>query len=125
MEDDKNKECDRNFRAVADAMDVFRGKWKIKIIAVLIHYEKLGFQDLLRTVEGITPKMLSKELKDLQVNLLLTKTVIETRPATVEYAITEYGKTCEPVILALYAWGENHRKTIIESFDKQSTLVSV
>lgn len=121
MDEAQNKECKKNFQAIRDALDVFKGKWKIQIIGVLIHYEKLGFQDLVRSVEGITPKMLSKELKELETNLLITRNIMNTRPITVEYEITDYGKTCEPVILALYDWGDKHRKTIIQSFDKAAT----
>ncbi len=103
---------------VRDALDVLKGKWKIQIISVLIYYEKCGFKQLKDNVPGITPKMLSKELKELEVNLMVNRSVSETRPISVTYEITEYGKSVTPVIKALFAWGEQHRETIIASMRK-------
>lgn len=97
---------------VRDALDVFSGKWKIPIISALSFYESCGFKELERIVEGITPKMLSKELKFLEEHLLITRKVENTRPATVSYRITEYGKTCRLVMSALYRWGVEHRRMV-------------
>jgi len=97
---------------MTDALDVFSGKWKIPIIAALNFYETCGFKDLEKIVEGITPKMLSKELKSLEDNLILTREVMATRPITVKYSITEYGRTCSTVMTALHAWGSKHRKEV-------------
>lgn len=95
---------------IRDALEVFSGKWKIPIITALNFYGTCGFKELEGIVEGITPKMLSKELKFLEENLLLTREVKNTRPVTVRYSITEYGRTCESVMTALYSWGTAHRK---------------
>lgn len=97
---------------VRDALEVFSGKWKIPIITALTFYETCGFKDLERIVEGITPKMLSKELKFLEENLLITRKVEDTRPITVTYSITDYGKTCKSVMSELYRWGVEHRKKV-------------
>lgn len=97
---------------VRDALEVFSGKWKIPIITALNFYEQCGFKELERIVEGITPKMLSKELKFLEDNQLIKRTVENTRPVTVSYSITEYGKTCRSVMAVLYEWGVNHRKEV-------------
>lgn len=97
---------------VRDALEVFGGKWKIPIITALSFYKTCGFKELERIVEGITPKMLSKELKFLETNLLVTRKVEDTRPVTVTYSITEYGKTCESVMSELYRWGVEHRRKV-------------
>jgi DNA-binding HxlR family transcriptional regulator len=97
---------------VRDALEIFSGKWKIPIITALNFYETCGFKELERIVEGITPKMLSKELKFLEENLLITRKVEDTRPVTVTYSITEYGKTCKSVMSELYRWGQEHRKKV-------------
>ena len=102
---------------VRDSLEVFSGKWKIPIITALCFYETCGFKELERIVEGITPKMLSKELKYLETNLLITREVEGTRPITVTYNITEYGKTCESVMSALYSWGVKHRKKVFNIED--------
>lgn len=95
---------------IRDALEIFSGKWKIPIITALSFYETCGFKELERIVEGITPKMLSKELKILEENLLITRTVNNTRPITVEYSITEYGRTSKSVMSELHRWGLEHRK---------------
>ena len=97
---------------VRDALEVFSGKWKIPIITALSFYKTCGFKELERIVEGITPKMLSKELKFLETNLLITRKVENTRPVTVTYSITEYGKSCESVMSELYRWGVEHRRKV-------------
>lgn len=65
-----------------------------------------------REIEGITAKMLSKELKELEVNELVKRTVYDTMPVTVEYELTEYGKSLKKVIHALKVWGAEHRERI-------------
>ena len=97
---------------VRDALDLFSGKWKIPIITALTFYKTCGFKELERIIEGITPKMLSKELKVLEDNLLISRKVENTRPVTVTYSITEYGKTCKSVMSELYRWGVEHRKKV-------------
>ncbi|MCG8581414.1 MAG: helix-turn-helix transcriptional regulator [Bacteroidales bacterium] len=115
MEKQKTMEhCSTKILAVRDALEIFSGKWKIPIIGALIYLGEAGFKDLQRMVGDITPKMLSKELKELEINLLVKRTVIDTRPVTVRYSITEYGKTCQSVIFELYQWGEKHRTRIKE-----------
>lgn len=74
--------------------------------------EKNHFKKMLREIDGISAKMLAKELKDLEINLLITRTVQETKPVMVEYAITEYGKTVLPLTETLVQWGLNHRQRI-------------
>jgi DNA-binding HxlR family transcriptional regulator len=104
--------CSKSIMAVYDAMDILNGRWKIAIIATLCH-NKMRFSDLLREVNGISGKMLSQELKNMEVNQLLTRTVLNTQPVTVQYELTEYGHTLTPVIEALATWGLDHRKKII------------
>lgn len=95
---------------IRDSLEVFSGKWKIPIITALLFYDTCGFKELERIVEGITPKMLSKELKFLEENMLITRQVNNTRPITVKYSATAYGRTCESVMRELYRWGQEHRR---------------
>ncbi len=107
-------ECPKELLAIKDTMDVLSGKWKIQIIATLINYDRaLRFMDLLRLVDGIAAKMLSKELQDLEINLLVKRTVQNTKPITVEYELTPHGKTLERIIGEIGLWGKSHRKKII------------
>ena len=70
-------------------------------------------EKLLRIVDGIAAKMLSKELHDLELNQLVKRTVKETRPITVEYEITEYGRSLETVVKSIANWGLQHRRRIM------------
>lgn len=80
----------------------------------------MRFMDLLREVEGIAAKMLSKELQDLEMNQLVSRRVLDTKPITVEYEVTEYGKTLKPIIDELANWGMAYRDAVFrrESISK-------
>lgn len=108
-----NPDCGTQLMAVRDALEVLGGKWKIPIICVLAYYKKMGFKELQREVVGITSKMLSKELKDLEANLLVSRTVLDTRPISVKYEITSYGISTTALITELFHWGQAHRKKIM------------
>lgn len=109
FQEDRKKEM----MAVHDAMDVLNGKWKIYIISSICHYNQRRFSDILNDVPGISNKMLSKELKELEVNKLVKRTVLDTHPVTVQYELTKHGKTLQTIINNLTAWGIEHRKEII------------
>ncbi len=106
--------CRVRMQAITDAMSLLTGKWKFHILGTLIEGNKLGFMDLLRELDGIGSKMLSKELHDLEMNNLISKTILNTKPITVQYSITEYGKTLSPLIDELANWGINYRKSLYE-----------
>ncbi len=72
----------------------------------------MRFKDMLETSTGITPKVLSKELQALEENLLITRTVNNTKPVTVSYALTKHAIETQPVINALIEFGLKHRKKI-------------
>lgn len=105
--------CQLRMQAISDAMSVLSGKWKFHILGTLIEGNKLGFMDLLREVNGIGTKMLSKELQDLEVNQLISRKVLDTKPITVEYAITENGRTLSSLIDELANWGIAYRASIL------------
>ena len=86
--------------------------WKLQII-IALKFNNQRFKELQREVTGITAKMLSKELKELEQNELVTRTVYDTIPVTVEYELTEYSKTLDPIIMALGDWGTKHRKRLM------------
>lgn len=114
MECEKEYQTDRKkeMMAVHDAMDVLNGKWKIYIISSICHYNKRRFSDILNDVVGISNKMLSKELKELEINKLVRRTVLDTHPVTIQYDLTKHGKTLKTIIDNLTEWGIAHRKEI-------------
>jgi DNA-binding HxlR family transcriptional regulator len=97
---------------VRDALEVLSGRWKLPILIALSDRPK-RFKEISKDLDGITDKMLSKELKDLEVNKLVIRTVYDTFPPTVEYRRTEHSKSLGNVISALKDWGNLHRKEII------------
>ena len=104
------KGCTAHLLPLRDALDILGGKWKIPILMSLTFGEK-RFKELTREV-GVMPKMLSKELKELELNQLITRTVIDSTPVTVIYSLSEYGHSIYPVVDALKNWGSAHRKRI-------------
>ncbi|UOE50007.1 helix-turn-helix transcriptional regulator [Mucilaginibacter sp. SMC90] len=103
----------KRMRSVQDAMDALNGKWKIAIISSICCYGKRRFSDILNDVEGVSNRMLSKELKELEINQLVKRTVLPTQPITVEYELTEHGNTLQTIITELSDWGIVHRKKIV------------
>jgi len=109
-----NSECKLRLQAVQDVVDLFAGKWKIYILNELKSGPK-HFMELQRNVDGIGAKMLSSELKSLETNELVKRTEFSTKPVTVEYAITDYGKTLEHLIEEVETWGARHRQRMFKS----------
>src|SRR5690606_9597682 len=107
--------CDAStFRAIRDAMETLNGSWKLPILLALKGGAK-HFRQISREVEGISDKMLSKELKNLETNLLVKRTVYDTFPPTVEYEITQHADTLQEVMLSLDKWVKLQRKKFTEA----------
>jgi DNA-binding HxlR family transcriptional regulator len=98
--------------AVQDTLNAFHGKWKMPIIGTLL-FGKKRFKEIEREVRKITPRMLSQELKDLEVNGIVTRTVYNTTQVTVEYELTPSGRELHHVMEAMIHWGLQHRQTNI------------
>jgi DNA-binding HxlR family transcriptional regulator len=110
--------CSQSIAAVKDTLYVLSGKWKLPIIVALINGPR-RFKDLQRQLIEITPKILSKELKELEMNDFVTRTVYATSPVTVEYELTKYSQTLNPIIEEMSNWGMQHRKRIMSSSRKE------
>tara|TARA_R110002020_G_scaffold63170_2_gene168648 strand:- start:11742 stop:12095 length:354 start_codon:yes stop_codon:yes gene_type:complete len=102
--------CQKKLFAIDDALYAIGGKWKLKII-IAIRDGHIRFNDLQRTL-GISAKMLSQELKDLELNGFLERRVHTGTPVVVEYMVTEYSDSLDDILRALSDWGENHRDKI-------------
>jgi DNA-binding HxlR family transcriptional regulator len=106
------EDCPHNIRAIKDALEALEGRWKLLILVSLATGNK-RFRQISKEVYGITDKMLSKELKTLETNKLVTRTVFDTFPPTVEYAITGHGKSVQTLLDALHLWGLEHRRQVM------------
>ena len=106
--------CNKIIISVRDTLYVVGGKWKLPIISAL-SLNPMRFGELQKALGDITPKILSKELKDLEMNEFVVRTVYATSPVTVEYKLTAYSRSLDKVVLELADWGIQHRKRLKES----------
>lgn len=97
---------------IRDTLYVLNGKWKLPILISMM-YGKKRFKEIQRNIPGLNQRMLSKELKEMEVNDLITRTVDSTNSTTIEYHLTEYSESLKNVINELYLWGLQHRKRIM------------
>jgi DNA-binding HxlR family transcriptional regulator len=110
----KTEECMSALAAVQDALYVLNGKWKLPLIIALGEGNK-RFGELQKAVKGISAKVLSHELKHLEMNDFIRRKVYDSTPVTVEYELTPYSNSLEHVIGALRQWGIEHRHKILSS----------
>src|SRR5690606_12690572 len=112
MGNKKNNVDKETILALKDAIELLGGKWKFCILHNLQNYGIMRLKDLQETSQGISPKVLSKELQELEENLLITRTVNNTKPVTVLYELTEHALESQPVLKSLIDFGLTHRKKI-------------
>lgn len=108
-EEKNHGSCNKILLPVSDALYVLSGKWKIPIIIALTFGNK-RFGQISKEIPKITDRMLAKELRELELNHLVSRKVYDTIPVTVEYTLTDYGTSLDPVIRELAMWGINHRE---------------
>jgi DNA-binding HxlR family transcriptional regulator len=104
-------ECKETILPVKDALDVISGKWKIPILIAMGLGNK-RFMELQGAIPGITSRMLSKELKELEMNRLVERKVYDSYPVMIEYVVSGHGASLNPLIEELRRWGEYHRSVI-------------
>ncbi|OZI09782.1 transcriptional regulator [Siphonobacter sp. BAB-5385] len=104
--------CQYELKVAKDAMEVIQGKWRIPIIISLTYGNK-RFGEIQRDIPEISPKMLSQELKALEENQLITRTLYDSMPVTVEYALTPLGLSMKDLLVELRNWGKHFRKEIV------------
>ena len=100
-------------QALQDTIYVIGGKWKLPIINSICNGNK-RFREIERSIPGITTRMLSRELKEMEMNKLITRTVHEDSATLITYESTDYCKTFALIILAMIDWGIEHRKKVRE-----------
>jgi DNA-binding HxlR family transcriptional regulator len=100
-----------NVKAIRDTLYVIGGKWKLLILLSICNGHG-RFRDIERSIQGITTRMLSKELKELEMNNLITRKVYDDSPVLVKYTATPYAQTLVPVVQAMVDWGVSHSKKI-------------
>lgn len=111
------KECASSLSNVLDALYVLGGKWKLPLILSLVQSPK-RFNQIQEEISGISPKILAKELKNLELNEFVKRVVYPTTPVTIMYEATTYSLTLKNVLHELSLWGQQHREMIKKSMRK-------
>lgn len=117
MKKKSHKECKSEVLPVKDTLDVIGGKWKL-LILISISEGNLHFREIERSIPKLSTKVLSKELKELEQNKLINRSIINGFPVRTEYTITKHALSLKKLIQELHKWGLKHRKEI---FGKQDS----
>lgn len=112
------EQCKASLKSIGDALYAIGGKWKLRIIVALNSGNK-RFNELQRLVEGVSAKVLSAELKDLELNGFVRRKVFTNTPVVVEYELTDYASTLSEVLESLGEWGAMHREAVKKSMKKR------
>lgn len=116
-------QCKARLNSIADALYVIGGKWKLRIIVGLKDGTK-RFNELQRLIDGISAKVLSTELKELELNGFIKRNVFTSTPVVIEYELTDYADTLNDILDTLSEWGALHREKVKLSM-KKGTPVEV
>jgi DNA-binding HxlR family transcriptional regulator len=106
--------CVEGVAGIRDTLYVLNGKWKLPLIFTLTG-GPMRFKDIQRSIGDITPKVLSKELKELELNEFVVRTVYSTTPVNIVYELTSYSQSLKNVLNELKDWGIQHRQRIVAS----------
>jgi DNA-binding HxlR family transcriptional regulator len=104
-------QCEQTMRALRHAALVVNSKWKLPLIVALLTGTR-HFRGLERSVAGISTKVLAKELKELEAQHLIARTVYPGPPVVVEYQALPYAQSLNPVIEVLKVWGMQHEQRL-------------
>lgn len=106
---------------VEDALGILVGKWKPVILLYLLQEGTKRFSELKRSMPGITQKMLTKQLRELEEEDIIQRVVYPQVPPKVEYSITEYGRSLEPILEAMHEWGTKHTQHKMQKMNEKSS----
>ena len=105
----RNQEAE--LKALQNTLYFIGGKWRIPVINSICSGNR-RFREIERSIPGITTRMLSKELKDMELNRLVKRTVYAEIPVLIEYEPTGYCRTFGKIITEMIKWGEQHEKVV-------------
>ena len=94
------------------------GKWKIRILFTLFNNKKVRFNELKKVLKTITQQMLSKQLKELETDGIVSRKVYQIVPPKVEYSLTEFGLSVIPILKSFSDWNRKNTRTISLKLNK-------
>lgn len=92
-------------------LNILSGRWTLRILWQLSQ-GPVRFNELQRRLGAITTKTLTQQLRQLEAQQIVQRTVYPTTPPQVEYALTEIGQTIQPILKALCSWGKQYQKAV-------------
>lgn len=113
--------CNHFTHEVEITLEVLSGKWKVLILCHLHEQEVIRYNEFRKLLPKITQKMLTQQLRDLEENSLIFRTVYHQVPPMVEYQLTEMGKSLIPVLETMGAWGESYLTQYHQTEEKEFT----
>ncbi len=110
----KDQVCQYKLMASRDALEVIQGKWRIPIIIALTHGTK-RFGEIQKDINDISPKMLSQELKALEMNKIVKRTLHDTMPIATDYSLTPLGESMTNLMEEILKWGIHFREEVLKN----------
>lgn len=104
--------CQQKLMVTRDALEVIQGKWRLPIVLALTFGNK-RFGEIQKDIVDISPKMLSQELKALEENQIITRTMYDSMPVIVEYSLTPLGSSMYKMLDEIQKWGVHFREEIL------------
>lgn len=96
---------------MAYSLSIIGGRWKPAILCRLSH-QKMRYSDLKNSIENISERMLIAQLRELEADHIIKRTVYPVVPPRVEYEMTDLGRTMQPMLRAMSDWGNMHRTAV-------------
>lgn len=100
------------------SLDIIAGKWKPSILFHLINNDKLRFSELQKAMPGVTKKMLTSQLRELEYDNIVHREVYPEVPPKVEYSLTKYGHEFKPLLASMKSWGAGHLQYLEDRYGK-------
>lgn len=104
-----------NCSAMSDVLNRIGDKWSVMVVGMLGRNGTLRFNELKRLINGVSQRMLTLTLRNLERDGLVTRTIYPEVPPRVEYSLTELGKTLQVPISALWDWSAENHHAIVEA----------
>ncbi|WP_244244743.1 winged helix-turn-helix transcriptional regulator [Marinilactibacillus kalidii] len=100
------------------ALSVVGGRWKISIIWALLHNPSLRLSEFQKKFPDINQRMLIRQLRELEEDQIIYRTIYPVVPPKVDYTLTSIGRDLEPVVTAICNWGDEYAHTLEKSDSK-------
>ena len=119
-----NEVCQQYSCPVEATLDVIGGKWKGIILYKLLERPK-RFTELKRELRAVTQRMLTLQLRELEEDGIVHREIYREIPPKVEYSLTEFGKTLEPILLAMFTWGNRYNSQVVTRKSAQAATIAL